>query len=153
QLAEEGRPEGLGLGRADIHAEHFAAAVAVDADGDDDGDRDDAAGLADLHVGGVDPQIGPVALDRSLEEGLHPVVDLFAQAADLALGNAAHAHGLDQLVDRAGRDALDVSFLDHRRQSLLSHTPGLKEAGEVAAAAQLGNAQLHRPRAGLPVAG
>src|SRR5262245_47063721 len=64
------QPKGLGLGRADIHAEHFASPVCIDGDGDDDGDRDDAAGLADLHVGGVDPQIGPVALDRSVEEGL-----------------------------------------------------------------------------------
>ena len=71
QLAQELGPEGLGLGGADVHAQHFAPAVAVDADGDDDGDRDDAAVLADLHIGGVDPEIGPVALDRPVEEGLH----------------------------------------------------------------------------------
>nr|WP_280178807.1 hypothetical protein [Mesorhizobium delmotii] len=29
-------------------------------------------------------------------------VDLFAQPADLTFGDAAHAHGLDQVVDRAG---------------------------------------------------
>ena len=81
ELAQEGRPEGLGLGGADIHAQHLAPAVGVDADGDDDGDRDDAAGLADLHVGRVDPQVGPVALDRPVEEGLHPLVDLLAQPA------------------------------------------------------------------------
>ena len=62
---------GLGLGGADVHAEHLAPAVAVDADRDDHGDRDDAAVLAHLHVGGVDPQVGPVALDRPVEEGLH----------------------------------------------------------------------------------
>ena len=81
ELAQEVGPEGLGLGGADLHAEHLAPAVGVDADGDDDGDRDDAAGLADLHVGGVDPQIRPVALDRPVEEGLHPLVDLLAQPA------------------------------------------------------------------------
>ena len=83
---------GLGLGGADLHAQHLAPAVAVDADGDDDGDRDDAAVLADLQVGGVDPEIGPVALDRPVEEGLHLAVDLLAQPAHLALRDAAHAH-------------------------------------------------------------
>jgi hypothetical protein len=43
ELAQEGGPEGLGLRRADLHAQHLAPAVAVDADRDDDGDRDDAA--------------------------------------------------------------------------------------------------------------
>ena len=74
QLPEEGGPEGLGLRRTDIHAQHFAPAIGIDADGDDDGDRHDAAGLADLQVGGVDPQIGPVALDRPVEERLHLAV-------------------------------------------------------------------------------
>jgi hypothetical protein len=39
ELAQEGRPEGLGLGGADIHAEHLATAVGIDPDGNDDGDR------------------------------------------------------------------------------------------------------------------
>ena len=152
ELAQEGGPEGLGLGGADVHAEHLAPAVAVDADRDDHRDRDDAAVLAHLHVGGVDPEIGPVALDRPVEEGLHLAVDLLAQPADLALGDAAHPHRLDQLVDRAGRDALDVGFLDHRGERLLGHPPRLQEAREVAALAQLGDAQLDRAGAGLPVA-
>ena len=82
ELAQELGPERLGLGRADVHAEHLAPAVAVDADRDDHRDRDDAAVLAHLHVGGVDPEIRPVALDRPVEEGLHLVVDLLAQPAD-----------------------------------------------------------------------
>ena len=45
------------------------------------GDGDDAAATADLQVGGIDPQIGPVAFDRPIEEGLHPAVDLLAQPA------------------------------------------------------------------------
>ena len=59
---------------------------------------------------------------------------------------------LDQVVDRAGRDALDVGLLDHRRQRLLGHAARLEEAGEVAALAQLGDAQLDRAGARLPVA-
>ena len=95
--------------------------------------RDDPAVLAHLHVGRVDPQVGPVALDRPVEEGLHPLVDLSAEAAHLALRDAAHPHGLDQVVHGAGRDALDVGLLDHGGQSLLGHPPRLQEAREVAA--------------------
>jgi hypothetical protein len=50
------------------------------------------------------------------------------------------------------RDALDVGLLDHRGERLLGHPPRLEEAREVAALAQLGDAQLDRPGPGLPVA-
>src|SRR3954466_5359112 len=53
--------------------------------------ENDAAILAHLHVGGVDPQIRPVALDRTGEEGNRRFIDLAAQPADLALGDAGHA--------------------------------------------------------------
>ena len=131
ELPEEGGPEGLGFGGTDLEPQDFAPAVAVDADGDDDGDRDDAAGLANLHVGGVDPQIGPIPLDRAVEEGFDPPVDLFAQPRYLALGDAAHPHRLDQFVDRAGRDALDVGFLDHCGERLLGHAARFEEEGEL----------------------
>lgn len=52
---------------------HLPAAVAVDADGD----QDDAASVAHLHVGRVDPRIGPVAPDRPVEKGLDPLLDQF----------------------------------------------------------------------------
>ena len=152
ETAQELGPEGLGLRGADRQTQNLASAVAVDPDRDDDGDRDDAAVLAHLHIGRVEPEIGPVAFERPVEEGLHLVVDLAAQPADLALGDAGHAHGLDQIIDRAGRDALDVGLLDHRRERLLGHPPRLQKAGEVAALAQLRDAQLDRAGTGLPVA-
>src|SRR5215211_6983191 len=65
ELAQKASPERLGLGGTDIHAEHLAPAVAVDGDGDNDGHRDDAPVLTHLHVGRIDPQVGPVALDRA----------------------------------------------------------------------------------------
>jgi hypothetical protein len=69
----------------------------------------------------------------------------------VALGDAAHAHRLDQIVHRAGRDALDVGFLDHRGQRLLRQPPRLEEEREVATHAKLGDAQLHLPGPRLPV--
>jgi hypothetical protein len=102
ELAQEVGPEGLGLRRADLHAQHLAPAVAVDAHRDDDRDRYDTPVAARLHVSGVQPDIGPVAFERPFQESFDLVVDLAAQAADLALRYAAHAHRLDQIVDRAG---------------------------------------------------
>src|SRR4051794_8528108 len=104
---------------SNIHAENFAAAVAVDADRDDHRHRDDAPALAHLYIGGVNPQVGPVAFDRPVQERFHRVVDLFAQPADLALGDAGHAHRLDQVVDRARGDAVHIGFLNNRGERLL----------------------------------
>jgi hypothetical protein len=68
--------------------QNLAPAVAVDADRHDDGNGDDAAAAAHLQIGGVDPQVRPVAFDRPFEEGFHLAIDLLAQAADLALRDA-----------------------------------------------------------------
>ena len=153
QGAQEVEPEGLRLRGADRHAEHLAPAVAVDADRDGDGDRDDAPGLADLHVGGVEPEIGPVALDRAGRGSRCTRSSISAQSRrDLALADPLHAHGADQVVHRAGRDALDVGLLDHRRQRLLGGPAGLQEGREVGAAPQLRDPQLDRAGPGLPVA-
>jgi hypothetical protein len=80
------------------------------------------------------------------------LVDLLAQPADLALGDAVQPHGLNQFVDRAGRDALDVGLLHNRGDSLFRHPARLEEVREIATLAQLGNAQLHPAGARLPVA-
>jgi hypothetical protein len=46
---------------ADVHAQHLAAAVAIDAYGGDDRHRHVPPVLADLDVGGIDPEVRPVA--------------------------------------------------------------------------------------------
>ena len=119
ELAQELGPERLGLGGPNIHAQNLAPAITVDADRDDHRNRHNAPALAHLQVGRVDPQIGPVAFNRATQEGFYFLVDLLAQSADLALGDAGHAHGLDQIIDRVGRDAVYVGFLHHCGQRLL----------------------------------
>ena len=85
QLAQELRPDRFGLGCADLQAQNLAPPVGVDPDGDDDGDRHDPPAAPDLEVGGVDPEVGPVAFERAVEEGLHLAVDLLAEPRHLAL--------------------------------------------------------------------
>jgi hypothetical protein len=150
QLAEEVRPKSLGLRCADRQAQHLAPTGTVDANRDDHRYRDDAAVVTHLQVGRIQPHIRPVALERPVEEGLDLVIDLAAEPRHLALGDTAHPHRLDEIVDRARRHTLDIGLLDHRRQRLLRHTPRLQEPWEVAALPELRNAQLHRARARLP---
>jgi hypothetical protein len=74
-------PHGEG---SDRQAEDLAPAVGVDGHGEYHGDRDDPAALPDLHMGRVDPEVGPIALDRAVEEGLDTLVDLGPELRDLA---------------------------------------------------------------------
>ncbi len=112
--------------------------------------EDDASALAHLEVGGVDPQVGPLAFNRARQERAHPLVDLGNQAAHLALRYAAGTHGLDQIIDRTGRHPVDVSFLDYRRQRLVRRPAQFQKAREVTTLAQLGNRQFNPTSAGVP---
>jgi hypothetical protein len=136
------KPERLRFRGADVEAEHFAPTIAVDADRNDHGNADDAPVLAHPDVGGVDPQIWPVALDRAAQKRLHLLVDLRAQPAHLALGDAAHPHRLDQVVHRARRHTVHIGFLNDGSEGLLGHAPGLEEARKVGSFAQLRDPQL-----------
>ncbi len=80
QGSQELRPEWLGLAVADRHAEHLSASIGVGAHRDDHRHRDDVAVAPGFDVGRVQPDVGPVPLDRAGEERLHPPVDLAAQA-------------------------------------------------------------------------
>jgi len=99
EAAQEVGPEDLGFRWPDRHAQHLAPAIAVDTDRDGDSDRDNAPGTAYLEVGGVDPDVGPVAFERAVEERLHTFVDLLAHPADLALRDATHPHRPDEIID------------------------------------------------------
>ena len=132
------------------HAEHFAHAIGVHGDGDYYRHRDDPPGLPYFYGGGIDPQIRPVPSDRAVQVRLHALIDLTAQARNRALADAAQAHGFDQLIHRAGRDALDAGLLNDRCQRLLAGAPRLEEPEEIAALAELGDLQIHAPSPDLP---
>lgn len=137
EAAQELGPEGFGLRGTCGHAQHLALAVLVDPHGDYHGTADDPPALADLEVGRIEPEIGPRALQRPGQESVHTLVDFGAEAADLALGHAARAHRLDQVVDRARRDAVDVGLLNNGNEGLLGRASGLQKAREGAAGTPL----------------
>ena len=130
QAAQELGPERLGLGVPDLQAEHLALAVGIDAHRHYHRHADDPSSLACLDVGRVDPQVRPVALDRSVQERADALVEFAAQPRHLALGHPAHAERLDQVVDRAGGDALHIGLLHHGGERLLGHPARLRKSGK-----------------------
>jgi hypothetical protein len=66
----------------------------------------------------------------AIAEGFVPFVDLLAKPADLAFANAAHAHGLDAIVDQAGRDPLHMGLLDAGGALLTAIRRGSRKAGK-----------------------
>ena len=151
EVAQEFDPEGFGLRGADGHAQNLAPAIGGDADRERDRDTDDAAALAHLKIGGVDPEAGPFALDRPGQEGVDPLVDLFAEPADMALGNASTAHGLHEIIHGACRDAVHTGFLDHGGQGLLDGPARLEERRKIGAGPQAENPKLDAAGPRLPV--
>src|ERR1700730_8502850 len=83
------------------------------------------------------------SLDRAAQEGFDPLVDLRAQPAHLALGDAAHPHRLDQVIG-AGRHAVHIGLLHDRRQRFLGQPARLQKTREIAAFAQFGAAPPSR---------
>ncbi len=87
QALEERRPEYLRLRWPDVQADDLALAFGVHRHGDYRGDTGDASSLALLEVGRIEPEIRPVADERTIKEGVHPVVDVLAQLGHRALAD------------------------------------------------------------------
>jgi site-specific DNA recombinase len=150
QALEEGGPECLCLARADVQAHDLPLALGVHGHGDYGRDRDDAAALALLEVGRIQPEIRPLAHQGAVEEGVHPLVDVLAQLAHRALADPREPHRLHQLVHAPGRDAADPGLLDHGDQSALGGLPRFQEGREVGRPGpELGDAQLQRAQPGV----
>ena len=149
QGAQEVPPERIRFAWTDSQTKHLTHAIGVYGDGNYYGLRHDPAGLPRLHVGRIDPQVRPVAAERPIKERVDALVDLGAQPADLALRDPGHPDCLDQLVDRTGRDALDIYPLDDGGEGLLGRSARLEERREVAGGAQLRDLDVDRAGAAL----
>jgi len=93
------------------------------------------------------------AFERTLPEGAHLLVKLTAERGDTVLRHPLQAQLLDQTVDLARRDAVDVRLQHHGHDRLLAPPPRLEEAREVGwarAGARDRELDLSHPR--LPLA-
>src|SRR3546814_15086073 len=99
--------------------------------GDYCGNADDPPAFAYLEIGGIEPEIRPFAGERAFQKGMDALVNVLAKLGDGGLGDAGHAHGLDEFIDPPGADPADPRFLDHRNQRFLDHLAGLKEARKI----------------------
>ena len=119
ETAQELAPEGLGLGLADVDADHLAASRLVHAVGDHERLVTHAAALAHaLHLG-IEPEVGVAALERALAEDPHLLVERAAEAAHRGAAHALDAELGCEALDLARTDAVHVGLGDHRDQSLL----------------------------------
>lgn len=82
--------QGIGFGWTDVHVRDFAAAVA--AHWDDHRHRHDPLSLTRLHVGGVDPQVWPIAFDGAIQECMDALVDFVAQERPTQLKSWTSIH-------------------------------------------------------------
>jgi len=86
----------------------------VHAVGDHQGLVADPTPLADpLHLG-VQPQVRVGATQRALPEHGDLLIQAATEPADGVLAHALQPQLLDQPVDLAGRDAVDIGLLDDR---------------------------------------
>jgi len=117
---------------ADLHRNDLAMALGVDRHGHDHRHADDGDGLAGLDVIGVNRPVRSVALDRAVEGGAHPLDELAAKPVDLAVGDAGHTHGFDQVAHGSLGHPVNIGLWDDRGQGLLGGASRLQAAGEVA---------------------
>ena len=111
QAAQERRPERFRLRWPDVQADNLALALGVHRHGDYGGHAGDAPTFALLEVGGIQPQVRPVADQRAVEKGIHPVVDVLAQLGNRALADPCQPHRLHQVVHAPRRHTADPGLL------------------------------------------
>src|SRR5215217_4315621 len=111
QRAQELAPERLALGLADVEPEHLAPAGLMHAVRKHQRLLAHAARLPDALDLGVQPQIRVGALQFALAKHAHLLVEAAAEPADLVLAHAAQPELLDQAIDLARGDAVDVGLL------------------------------------------
>jgi hypothetical protein len=157
QRAQERGPERTILRIADVEAEYLAAAVGGHPGGDHHRLGHHPSVHPRLAVGGIqeDVRVGHLG-QGAVPERPNFLVEVRTDAGDLGLGDPGiGAERLDQVVDLAGRDAVQVGLHDHREQRLVDPAPPFEQAGKERAGAQLRDPQLQvargrrqRPRPG-----
>ena len=136
----EAAPERFVLAVADIAAEDLPRAVSGDAGGDHDGHGYDlAGGVADVQVGRIHVDIGELDMpERAGAERANDLVQAGTDPRHLRLGDPGlGAHRLDQVIDRAGGDAVHVGLHHHGVEGLVNTAAWLEDGREERPGAQL----------------
>ena len=131
QRAQKLQPERFGLDLAEVQADDLAHAVCADGVGDHQRLGHHTRAVADLDVLSVEPQVRVSTLKRARPELLDMLVEVAAQAADAVFVHPRDPQLLDEAVDLAGADAVDVGLHHDRDDRLLAAAPGLQKARKV----------------------
>lgn len=144
QGPQELGPKRFVLAIADVEAEDFTASVGGNTDGDDHGLGDDAVVDAGLAIRGVEEHVGVAArAEVTAAEHAHFVVEIRANSGYFGLGDAGvRAEGLDQIIDLAGGDAMEVSLHNDGEQGLVNASATLEQGGEERPLTELGDLQM-----------
>src|SRR5581483_9554069 len=84
-------------------------------------------------------------------EALDLGIQALAQARDLTLAQPCQPQGLDEIIDLARADAMDVGLLHDRDQRLFGPPAWLQQAGKIAAIAHAWHAERNRAHARVPL--
>jgi len=110
--------------------------------------------VAHFHLGRIEPDVGPVAFERAIEEGFHPLVDRFAQPRHLLFETPVPSIALTRgSTERVETSRTWASWITAVR-AFSAIRRGSRKLGKYESLAQLGDAQFDRasPRLPIPVA-
>ena len=150
QRPQERRPEPLVLTVTNIESEDFPAPVGGDAESNHDRlghhpvpDPGLAIGRIQEHIRVFQGREVPVA------ERTDFMVEILTDPGYLGLRNPGiRAEGLDQVIDLAGGNTVQVGLHHHRVQGLVHPAAALQQGREKRAGTQLGDLQVQIPRSG-----
>ena len=147
QRPKEAGPKALVLAVTNVESEDFPAPVGSHADRDDNGLGHDPVPDAGLAVGRVEEHVREVLGGEGAVAKLgHLSVQARADPGHLRLRDPRVRHeGLDQVVDFAGRDAVDVGLHHDREQGLVHPAAALQQCREERPGAQLEDLQIKVP--------
>ena len=108
QLAQKLHPERLGLRGTDVHAQHFAPPIRIDADRDDDGHRNDTVIAAHFDV-----SVSSVACQSDLPNHVKLMRGVaagdFVTTADVALTEKLQAVRVRREMEALAQDSADIA--------------------------------------------